>query len=105
MPEVQYTLSLKDRFTQSMKEANLSAETLHGTMTSLFTTLGVGFGVYKLVDYFKEAREEVEKIRQAEGQLQAGLESTHHAAGISYEELTDQAEKFAHVFKYTKGRG
>lgn len=104
MPDVVYEMSLKDRFTGPMKEANVAAETLHGTMTTLLTTLGVGFGVYQLVDYFKEAREEVEKIHQAEGQLQAGLVSTQHAAGIGYEELTAQAEKFSHTFRYTKAQ-
>lgn len=102
MPEVVYTMSLKDRLTSGLHTANEAAETLHGTMTSLLTTLGIGFGLYKLVDYFKEAREEVEKIHQAENQLQAGLASTHHAAGVNFEELEEKADKLSHAFKYTK---
>lgn len=103
MPEVVYELSLKDHFTGKMHEASSAAESFESTMAGLFETMGVGLGVYKLGEYFNQAREEYEKIEQATHQLQAGLQSTGYAAGLQMEDLSKQAEIFSHSFKFSKG--
>jgi hypothetical protein len=113
---VEYTLSLKDMLTPSLKNAELEATKLETKMTNMgektkgmFSSLksglgmiGVGFAAFKGLELIHEGVEAVHKLHAAEAQVKAGLESTGHAAGLSYENLEEMAKGFSSKFKYSR---
>src|ERR1700737_1219891 len=108
--EVKYTLSLNDLLTSKIKEADHSAEHFEGTLHSagekathfgkeLVGALGVGFAIFKGVEFIHEGVEAMHQVEQAEAQVRAGLESTRGAAGLAFEELEEGARGLARQFK------
>ena len=105
---VEYHINLKDAdFAKGMNNANASAGQLDGkmkglnlstsTLTNAVKGLGVAFGAMAIINYGKGAVAAFQTAGQANAQLKAGIESTNGAAGMTFEELTKQAEEFAQV--------
>jgi hypothetical protein len=109
MAEVVYELSLKDGLTQKLHQADGAAHKLEGTMGSLGDRLirvaegfGVSFGLWKGLEFIQQGKEEFEKLEIAQGQVEAGLESTGHAAGVTGEQLEASAAKFSHALQFNR---
>ena len=109
MPDVVYELSLKDQLTNKLHQADGAATKLESTMGSLGNRLthvaeafGISFALFKGIEFVHEGIEAFEKLHQAEAQVEAGLISTGHAAGIAGEELEASAIKFSQSFKFTR---
>lgn len=112
--QVEYELSLKDLFSGKIKNADQAVQALEGTVHSaagqlkilaaeMGAAIGIGIGIFKLVELTEEGKEAFEKLEFANSQLEAGLESTGYAAGVTFEMLNDMSNKQAHAFKFTKG--
>jgi len=113
---VNYTLTLKDMLTPHLKEAELQATKLEAKVTGMgekakgmfsglksgLGMLGIGFAAFKGLELIHEGVEAVHKLHEAEAQVKAGLESTGHAAGLSYENLEEMAKSFSSKIKYSR---
>lgn len=110
---VEYILSLRDYLTGKVKEARAEASQLDSAMhgitdrtrewgKELVGALGVGFALFKGFEFVKESKEDWEKLEFATSQVEAGLESTGHAAGLTFEELKNGAQEAAHNLKFTQ---
>ena len=102
---VEYSLSLKDALTSKLKDADVHAKSLEGTMHTLKGTLGalgIAAGVSSIAHYFESAVESAHKLHEAEALVRAGIESTGGAAKVSFEHLEESASKFSSVMKYSK---
>jgi hypothetical protein len=108
--KVVYELDLRDgSFHKVLDGAEHHVKKFEGAFESLkergiatLESLGFAFGAFEAVEFIKSSREEYEKLEQANSQLEAGLESTHHAAGLTFEDLSEQAEKFSNHLRFTQ---
>jgi len=108
---VQYELSLKDGLSPKIQEATKHTEHLSETMKGLgervlhvAEAFGISFAIFKGIEFVKEAKEEWEKLEFANSQLEAGLESTGRAAGLTFEELQSSAQGFSHNLKFSQAQ-
>jgi hypothetical protein len=111
--EVKYTLSLRDLLTSKIKEARHETEHLEESMheasekagefgNELIGALGVGLALYKGFEFIEKGTEEFENLEKANAQLTAGLESTGHAAGITFKELEEGQESLREKVDYSR---
>jgi len=107
MPEVVYELSLKDGLTGKLHGADHAATHLEGTLTKVGERLlhvaegfGVSFGMWKGLAFLEKSVETYDSLEQAQSQVEAGLKSTAHAAGVSSEELSKYANDLEKHVKY-----
>jgi hypothetical protein len=111
--EVKYTLTLNDLLTGKVKEADHATQSLEGTLhragervagfgKELVGALGVGFAIFKGVEFIHEGVEAMHQVEQAEAQVRAGLESTRGAAGLAFEELEEGAKGLSKQFKFSR---
>jgi hypothetical protein len=70
---------------------------------NLLGALGVGFGAFQLYEGIKSSVDEVLKLREAEAQVKAGLESTGNAAGLSMQQIQENVEKIWKASNFSKG--
>jgi hypothetical protein len=107
MPEVVYELSLRDRMSAPLEAISHQAEKLHNHFRGLGNILegfGVSFLAFKGMEFVKDSVQEVHTLNIAMGQVRQGLISTGEAAGVTFNELNEQAEGFAHKMQFTKGQ-
>lgn len=110
--QVIYELGLRDRMSAGIQGAdghvNKLERSLGGVRNMLNSVksslglLGVGFAVFKGVEFIHEGIEAVEKLHQSEAQVLAGLKSTNEAAGISFEDLEKSAKSLSAGVKYSR---
>lgn len=107
MPEIQYTLSLKDRLTSNLQTADHAAGHFDGTMANVERRIvrvaegfGVSFGLWKGFEFLQSSIEKYDALEQAQSQVEAGLKSTGHAAGVTAEELKGYADELQKHVKY-----
>lgn len=105
---VTYELDMRDLMSAKIDEADKHAHKLEGTLHSLGEralhvgeAFGISFGIFKGIEFIKESKEEFEKLEFANSQLEAGLESTAGAAGLTMGELTKSAQEFSHNLKFS----
>src|SRR4051794_37993572 len=94
---IQYELSLKDLLTPKLRQiesqAGKAEAAIHGIgeaghhLTHMLEGLGISFAMFKGYEFIESGIEALHKLHAAEAQVEAGLESTHHAAGLTFEEL------------------
>jgi hypothetical protein len=92
---VEYILNLKDNLSKGLKDADDSAEHLHGSMGKLNTMMGIVAGAAAavgVVSFIKDSIEAFNESEQASAQLNATLESTGNIANLNREALDKQAE-------------
>ena len=65
-------------------------------------TLGIGFAVFKGLEFVKGGIEKVEQMHQATAQVQAALTSTNNAAGLSMKQLEESASSLASNSKFSQ---
>lgn len=108
---VQYELNLKDGLSPKIMEADKhvnsfekSFERLKERGIATLESLGIGFAAFKGLEFIKQSKEEFEKLEFSNSQLEAGLESTGHAAGVTFEELSKSSQDFAHNLKFNQSQ-
>jgi hypothetical protein len=85
-----------DRFEKSM-------HSIKSTMLGMAGGMGIFAGFQGAGQFVESSLHAVHELHQAEGQIKAGLESTAHAAGLTFEELEKGATSLAHSVLYSKG--
>jgi len=95
--DVQYTLSLKDLFTSKIKEADVAAKGLSFTMKDLAVMAGGAFAAIGIGNFLQSSVEAFNESDKAAAQLNATLQSTGFAAGLTKDALDAQAESLMRV--------
>lgn len=101
--KVQYTITANDMLSGKLQGMNSSAQTLEGTMgglSKIMGTLGIGFAVFKGLEFVKAGIEKIEELHQATAQVQAALTSTNNAAGLSMKQLEESAKSLSANSKF-----
>jgi len=95
--DVQYTLTLKDLFTSKIKEADVAAKGLSFTMKDLAVMAGGAFAAIGIGNFLQSSVEAFNESDKAAAQLNATLQSTGFAAGLTKDALDAQAESLMRV--------
>lgn len=95
--DVQYTLTLKDLFTSKIKEADNAAKGLSFTMKDLIGFAGGALAAVGVGNFLKSSVEAFNESDKAAAQLNATLQSTGFAAGLTKEALDKQAESLMNM--------
>jgi len=102
--QIRYTITANDMLSGKLQQADGQAVKLESTMGGLnkiMGTLGIGFAVFKGLDFIKGGIEKVEEMHQATAQVQAALTSTNNAAGLSMKQLEESASSLASNTKFS----
>ncbi len=106
---VEYILGLKDEMSPKIEGATGHVKKMEGAFHGLKETalhtieaLGISFAIFKGFEFMHEGIEKMHQLHEAEGQVRAGLESTRHAAGVTFEELEEGARKFGKQFAFSR---
>lgn len=86
-----------------LQSMNQNAGLLNSTMSGLskiMGTLGVGFAVFKGLEFVKGGLEKVHELKQATAQVQAVLTSTNQMAGLSMKQLEESAKSLSANSKF-----
>ena len=103
--QVIYTVTANDMISGKLQGMNSSAQTLGGTMgglSKIMGTLGIGFAIFKGLEFVKAGIEKIEELHQATAQVQAVLTSTNNAAGLSMKQLEESASSLASNTKFSQ---
>lgn len=109
MDDVQFRLILKDEFSKVMKDASdhgkqFNSEMSHGE--SLIKKLGIAaaiaFATTKIFEFGKASIEASQNAAIAQAELGASLKSTGSAAGLTTQQLAEQAEALTKHSLFTK---
>lgn len=96
--QIRYTITANDMMSgklQGMQGQAVKLESTMGGLNKIMGTLGVGFAVFKGLEFVKAGIEKVEELHQSTAQVQAALTSTNNAAGLSMAQLEDSAKSLA----------
>lgn len=80
------------KFEQKAKKAKESSHELNNTLQSLRNTMLAGFGAFEAISFGKESEEIYLKVKRADAEIQASLQSTANAAGVTNDQLKEGAE-------------
>jgi hypothetical protein len=101
--QIRYTVTANDMLSGKLQGMNQNAGILNSTMgglSKIMGTLGVGFAVFKGLEFVKSGLEKVEELHQATAQVQAVLTSTNQSAGLSMKQLEESAKSLASNSKF-----
>jgi len=108
---VVYEMNIKDGLTPALSKADKEAKHLEEDLVgikekavSVFESIGFGFAVFEGLAFVREAKESWEELEFANSQLEAGLESTEHQAGLTFDELQKGALELSHNLKFTQAQ-
>jgi len=106
---VQYELSLKDGLSPKVDEVTGHVNRLeHGLHSvrergmEMLTALGVGFAIFKGIEFVHEGVEAMHQLEQSVAQVEAGLKSTKNAAGLTFEDVEKSAKSLAKELPYSR---
>lgn len=100
-----YNVTAKDGVSAVLQQMHGKATQLTSAMggvTKILGTLGVGFGIFKGLEFIRGGIEKVEKLHQSLAQVEAGLESTGGAAGMTMEGIKSMADEMSSRMKFGK---
>ena len=103
--QIRYTITANDMVSgklQGMQGQAVKLESTMGGLSKIMGTLGVGFAVFKGLEFVKGGIEKVEEMHQATAQVQAALTSTNNAAGLSMKQLEESASSLASNTKFSQ---
>lgn len=103
--QVRYTVTANDMLSGKLQGMNSSATALQSTLgglKSMLGVLGVGFAVFKGLEFIRGGVEKAEALHQAFAQVEAGLESTGGAAGMTMESIKSMADEMSGRMKFAK---
>jgi diacylglycerol kinase len=101
--QIRYTVTANDMLSGKLQGMNANAGILNSTMgglSKIMGTLGVGFAVFKGLEFVKAGLEKVHELHQATAQVQAVLTSTNQMAGLSMKELEESAKSLSSNSKF-----
>jgi hypothetical protein len=101
--QIRYTVTANDMLSGKLQGMNQNAGILNSTMgglSKIMGTLGVGFAVFKGLEFVKSGLEKVEELHQATAQVQAVLTSTNQSAGLSMKQLEESAKSLSSNSKF-----
>lgn len=101
--QIRYTVTANDMISGKLQGMNQNAGLLNSTMGGLskvMGTLGVGFAVFKGLEFVKGGLEKVHELHQATAQVQAVLTSTNQMAGLSMKQLEESAKSLSANSKF-----
>lgn len=101
--QIRYTVTAQDMLSGKLQSMNQNAGILNTTMGGLskvMGTLGVGFAVFKGLEFVKGGLEKVHELHQATAQVQAVLTSTNQMAGLSMKQLEESAKSLSANSKF-----
>ena len=101
--QIRYTVTANDMLSSKLQGMNQNAGILNTTMGGLskvMGTLGVGFAVFKGLEFVKAGLEKVHELHQATAQVQAVLTSTNQMAGLSMKQLEESAKSLSSNSKF-----
>lgn len=101
--QIRYTVTANDMLSSKLQGMNQNAGVLNSTMgglSKIMGTLGVGFAVFKGLEFVKGGLEKVHELHQATAQVQAVLTSTNQMAGLSMKQLEESAKSLASNSKF-----
>ncbi len=113
---VVYNVNMNDMLTPKLKQAEASAGMLEtrlhqagaaaskmgGAVMGMVKMLGFSFAAFKGFELIGEGIEKVKELRAAQAQVDAGLKSTSHAAGVSSADLKGWAADLSATTKFSK---
>lgn len=88
--QVRYTVTAQDMLSGKLQGMNASAKGLESTMgglTKVMSTLGVGFAVFKGLEFIKGGVEKFHELEQVTAKIEANLRSTGEVAGIGLKDV------------------
>jgi hypothetical protein len=103
--QIRYTITANDMMSgklQGMQGQAVKLESTMGGLSKVMGTLGIGFAVFKGLEFVKGGIEKVEEMHQATAQVQAALTSTNNAAGLSMKQLEESASSLASNTKFSQ---
>jgi hypothetical protein len=103
--QIRYTITANDMVSgklQGMQGQAVKLESTMGGLSKVMGTLGIGFAVFKGLEFVKGGIEKVEEMHQATAQVQAALTSTNNAAGLSMKQLEESASSLASNTKFSQ---
>ena len=103
--QIRYTITANDMVSgklQGMQGQAVKLESTMGGLSKIMGTLGIGFAVFKGLEFVKGGIEKVEEMHQATAQVQAALTSTNNAAGLSMKQLEESATSLASNTKFSQ---
>ena len=101
--QIRYTVTANDMLSGKLQGMNQNASILNSTMgglSKIMGTLGVGFAVFKGLEFVKGGLEKVHELHQATAQVQAVLTSTNQMAGLSMKQLEESAKSLSANSKF-----
>lgn len=105
--KVVYEISLEDLLSGKVRAAEATIHHFESAVHSathvtreLFSMAVAGFGLYEGLEIIKESVHEYTQVEKYLAQIQAGIESTGGAAGLSFEEIKEHAEAIEKSFTY-----
>jgi hypothetical protein len=101
--QIRYTVTANDMLSGKLQGMNQNAGMLNSTMgglSKIMGTLGVGFAVFKGLEFVKGGLEKVHELHQATAQVQAVLTSTNQMAGLSMKQLEESAKSLSSNSKF-----
>lgn len=113
--EVKYTMSLNDLLTGKVKDADHAINKMEGSLHSaggaakhfgmeLIGAIGIGVLAFKGFEFIEQGVHGMHELEQAAAQVKAGLASTGEAAGLTFEQLEDQAKSLANALPYSRSQ-
>ena len=87
---VEYVLNLRDNLSTGLSGANNHAKQLEGSLhgvQGILATIGLGMGLYKVVEFVKESTELFHQLEQETAKVEANLESTGEKAGMNLKDI------------------
>lgn len=88
--QIKYTVTAEDLVSGKLQGMNAEAkrlETTMGGLSKVLGTLGVGFAVFKGLEYVKGGIEKFHELEQITAKVEANLESTGEKAGMSLADI------------------
>ena len=106
---IEYILGLRDEMSPKIDDATSHVKKMEVALGGVRTmalevgaALGIGFAVFKGVEFIKESNEQWEQMEFAISQIEAGLKSTGQAAGLTFEDIKKSASELSHDLKFTQ---
>ena len=103
--KIVYNINATDNLSAVLEKLHGKASQLTesmGGMKNILGTLGVGFAVFQGLNFVKGGIEKVERLNQSIAQVQAGLESTNGAAGMTMDSIKNMASEMSSRMKFGK---
>lgn len=103
--QVVYEMRLNDLLSGAVDSASTHVGRLEGALKSAKSALGVlgvGFAVFKGIEFVKDGVEAFHSLEQSVAQVKAGLESTKGAAGLTFQDVEESAKSLSKQLPYAR---